>query len=241
MRQGYASDRNLPCGTGERLTVVALLDQVLRAIAVAFLVAGCQLLQAAGVMVVGEGPIVTQTREVTDFSQVEFNGGVKYELTLGQQASLTLTAQQNLLDITTSTVTNGKLTVTTTRPYTGDQGITVSVTAPSLTSIVVNGGVSGDVQAISATAFAIDANGGATLTVFGTCTALTFNGNGGSHVDATNLAATNATVSINGGASATLNVTGSVTGTANGGASLTLVGHPTSVSVNTGGGASVHQ
>ena len=214
---------------------------MLRALAVAFLVGGCQLLQAAGVMVVGEGPLVTQTKDVADFTKVELNGGVRFEVTVGSATSLTLTAQQNLLDITTVTDANGTLSITTTRPYSGDQGITVTITTPSLSAIAVNGGVSGNVQAISGTDFAIDANGGASLTVFGTCTTLTFDGNGGSHVDGTNLAATNATVNINGGASATLNVTGTVTGNANGGASLTLLGHPTNVNVSTGGGASVHQ
>jgi len=214
---------------------------MLRAVAAAFLLSGCSLLQAAGVLVVGEGPVVTQTKEVADFTQIQFNGGVKYEVTVGQPTSVTVAAQQNLLDITTVNSVAGKLTVTTTRPYTSDQGVTVTVTTPSLTSISVNGGTSGDVQAIAATDFKIDANGGATLTVFGSCTALTFDGNGGSHVDATNMAATSAVVSINGGASAVLNVTGNVTGTANGGASLTILGHPATVSVSTGGGASVHQ
>jgi hypothetical protein len=213
---------------------------MVRAVAVAFLLAGCSLLQSAGVMVVGEGPVVTQTKEVADFTKVDLNGGVKFEVTVGQPTSLTLSAQQNLLDITTVTDTNGALSITTTKPYTGNP-VTVTVTTPALTAVSVNGGVSGNVQGIAATDFRIDANGGASLTVSGTCTTLTFDGNGGSHVDATNLPATNATVSINGGASAVISASGQVTGTANGGASLTLVGHPTSVSVNTGGGASVHQ
>lgn len=241
MRQGYASRPNLPFGTAVRCPRSSLLVVMIRVGVVAFMLTGCSLLQAAGVMVVGEGPLVTQTKEVADFTEVQFNGGVKYEVTVGQPTSVTLSAQQNLLDITTVSVIAGKLSVTTTKPYSGDQGVTVRVTTPSLTSISVNGGTSGDVQNIAATTFKIDADGGATLTVFGTCTSLTFDGNGGSHVDATNLPATSASVSINGGASAVLNVTGQVTGTANGGASLTLVGHPSSVSVNTGGGASVHQ
>jgi hypothetical protein len=214
---------------------------MLRVLAVALLVTGCQLLQAAGVMVVGEGPLVTQTKEVADFTKLELNGGVRFEVTIGPATSLALTAQQNLLDITMVTDTNGTLSITTTRPYSGDKGITAVITTPALSVVTVNGGVSGNVQAITGSEFGVDANGGASLTAFGTCTTLTFSGDGGSHVDATNLAATKATVSINGGASATLNVTGSVTGTANGGASLTLVGHPTTVNVNAAGGASVHQ
>jgi hypothetical protein len=213
---------------------------MLRLIAVSFLVAGCSLLQQSGLLLVGDGPLKTESRTVTDFDKVDFNGGVKFQVTVGQPTSVSVSAQQNILEITTTTVQNGTLSVDTTRPYTTSDGVTVTITTPSLSAITVNGGVSGAVQGITGTNFAVDANGGASLTLAGTCTTLTFKGNGGAHVDGANLAATNATVDINGGASATLNVSGAVTGTANGGASLTLQGNPTTVSVNTSGGASVH-
>jgi hypothetical protein len=213
---------------------------MLRAIAVAFLVAGCSLLQQSGLLLVGEGPVKTESRTVTDFDKVDFNGGVTFQITLGQPTSVSVAAQQNILDVTTTTVQARTLSVDTTRPYTTSEGVTVTITTPSLSAINVDGGVSGTVQGITSTDFAVDANGGASLTLAGTCTTLTFSGNGGAHVDGANLAATNATVNINGGASATLDVTGTVTGTANGGASLTLQGSPSTVNVTTNGGASVH-
>lgn len=213
---------------------------MLRIIAISLLVAGCSLLQQSGLLLAGEGPLKTESRTVADFAKLDFNGGVKFQVTIGQPTGVSVSAQQNILDITTTKVQNGTLSVDTTRPYTTSEGVTVTITMPSLTAINVDGGVSGAVQGIASTDFAVDSNGGASLTLAGTCTTLTFTGNGGAHVDGANLGATNATVDINGGASATLNVTGTVTGTANGGASLTLQGNPSTVNVSTNGGASVH-
>jgi hypothetical protein len=214
---------------------------MLRVLAVSLLLAGCSLLQQTGLLLVGEGDVKTETRQLNSFDSVEFNGGVRFELTVGQPASVTVAAQENLLPITVTEVVNGKLTVRTTRPYSTSQGITVTVTTPALTAIVVNGGVAGTVNAIATTDFTVDADGGANLTLTGTCTTLTLSANGGATVDGTGLTTANAAVNVNGGAQATITVSGQVTGSANGGATLNLLGHPGSVNVSTNGGASVHQ
>jgi hypothetical protein len=214
---------------------------MLRVIAASLLLAGCSLLQQTGLLLVGEGDVTTEVRQVNSFDSVEFNGGVRFVLTVGQPTSVTVAAQANLLPITVTQVVKGKLTVRTTRPYSTAQGIIVTVTTPALTAVTVNGGVSGDVNAIATTDFAVDANGGANLTLHGTCATLRLTANGGATVDGTSLTATDASVSVNGGAQATITVSGQVTGSANGGATLNLLGHPTNVNVTASGGASVHQ
>jgi Putative auto-transporter adhesin, head GIN domain len=214
---------------------------MLRVLAVSLLLAGCSVLQQTGLLLVGEGDVTTEARPVNSFDSVEFNGGVRFVLTVGQPTSVTVAAQPNLLPITVTEVVGGKLTVRTTRPYSTSQGITVTVTTPALTAVTVNGGVAGDVNAIATSDFAADANGGANLTLIGTCTTLRLSANGGATVDGTGLAATDAAVNVNGGAQATITVSGRVAGSANGGATLNLLGNPASVNVTTSGGASVHQ
>jgi hypothetical protein len=214
---------------------------MLRVIAVSLLLAGCSLLEQTGLLLVGEGDVKTEARQVNSFDSVEFNGGVRFVLTVGQPTNVTVAAQENLLPITVTQVVKGKLTVRTTRPYSTSQGISVTVTTPTLIAVTVNGGVAGDASAIAATDFAVDANGGANLTLTGTCTTLALTANGGATVDGTGLAAANASVSVNGGAQATITVSGQVTGSANGGATLNLLGNPTNVNVTTNGGAQVHQ
>jgi putative autotransporter adhesin-like protein len=189
--------------------------------------------------VVGSGPVTNETRQVDAFDKVVFNGGIQFELKIGTPQSVVVAAQQNLLAITTTTVASGKLTIETNRIYTTTVPIHVTVTVPTLSAITINGGVSGTATGINATGLSIEANGGASLTISGTATTLQLTCNAGSHVDGTDFIAGNATVDMNAGASATVGVTGTVTGSANAGASLHLLSNPTSVNVTTNAGASV--
>lgn len=214
---------------------------MLRVIAASMLLAGCSLLQQAGLVVVGEGQLKTETRQVVNFTSVELNGGVRFTITVGPPTSVTVVAQENLLPITTTDVVNDKLIVGTTRGYTSSVGIVVTIATPVLASVSVNGGVAGDVNNIATPDLAVDANGGANLTLHGTCTTLTLDVNGGATVDGSGLAAVDAVVDLNGGAQATITVSGRVTGGANAGATLNIQGNPVSVNVSTNGGASVHQ
>src|SRR4051812_17490337 len=61
--------------------------------------------------VVGEGPSVTEQRSTSDFSSIEM--GVPGELyyTAGNQFKIEITAQQNILDIIETVVSNGELKV----------------------------------------------------------------------------------------------------------------------------------
>src|ERR1700751_2415693 len=61
-----------------------------------FLIAGCRI--GGGV---GNGHIVTDTRPVADFSEIEANGGFQIEWRSGPP-SLTITTDQNLLQYITS-------------------------------------------------------------------------------------------------------------------------------------------
>jgi hypothetical protein len=210
---------------------------VSRSAAIGFTLAlmSCSLTNA----LVGSGQVTSETRQVDTFDKVEFYGGVQFELKIGTPQSVIVAAQQNLLAITTTTVTSGKLTVETSQIYTTTVPIHVTVTVPTLSAITINGGVSGTAAGITATDFNIESNGGASMTISGTATTLHLSCNAGSHVDGTSFTATSANVDMNAGASATVGVSGAVTGTANAGASLHLLGNPTSVNVTTNAGASV--
>jgi len=190
-------------------------------------------------MLAGAGPVATETRTVDSFDQVEADGGVRVQLTVGGPTSVQVTAQQNLLPITTTVVANGKLTVRTTQSFSSSSGITVAVSTPTIKSISVNGGAATTAEGVSATDLDIAADGGGVLSIAGTADSLTLRANGGAVVDGSNFVATNASVDLGGGASATVGVTSSATGSAGGGSTLNLLGNPPSVSVTASGGASV--
>lgn len=218
-----------------RLRVAALLTAAATAV-----VAACTG-DLPGGGVVGSGDVVSEVREVPDFSEVEAHGGIRIELVTGDPTSVVVTAQRNLLPITTTTVGGSRLTVETTRGYTTMQGITVKVTMPRVRTIALNGGASASGAGLTAQSLALDLSGGARLTLSGTAGDLDLNASGGAIIDLGELRARNADVDLSGGVLATLRVSSSLTGNASGGVVITLAERPASTDVETSGGAVVNE
>jgi hypothetical protein len=59
--------------------------------------------------VIGEGPLVTQTRAVSNFTGISFETSGNAYITIGPAYKLDITAQQNILDVINTNVVNGVL------------------------------------------------------------------------------------------------------------------------------------
>ncbi|MCC6616105.1 MAG: DUF2807 domain-containing protein [Anaerolineae bacterium] len=78
------------------------------------LMAGCQtFFQTTPNTVRGSGHVVTETRDVSGFSQVQINLGASLQLTHGDSEALTVEADDNLMDIIITEVRGGTLIVRT--------------------------------------------------------------------------------------------------------------------------------
>jgi hypothetical protein len=192
-----------------------------------------------GGVVVGSGEVTSEVRKVSDFSEVEAHGGIRLELVNGATHSVVVTAQPNLLPITTTTVSGSRLTVDTTSGYTTTQGITVKVTTPSLSAIALSGGAIATGDGVTAASLSVDTSGGARLTLSGTADALDVKASGGAILELGSLRVKTATVDVSGGVVATLNASSSLTGNASGGVVIHLATRPGTVNVETSGGAAV--
>lgn len=189
----------------------------------------------------GAGPLKTEVRPVADFTGVEARHGMKLNLVIGTPPKVELTAQENLLSISTTNVANGTLIIDTTRNWSSLDGITVKVTMPTIAALGLVGGATGLANALTATDLSIHTEGGAVLEMSGSVESLDVTSNGGGVLKLGALATRNATVDLEGGVVATLDVTGTVSGSASGGVLLVVRGHPSSVDVSTTGGAVVTQ
>jgi hypothetical protein len=187
----------------------------------------------------GAGAVTSETRPVPEFTEIEVRGGIKLELTMGTPGTVEVTAQQNLLAITTTNVSDRRLTVDTDRSFSSTSGITVKVTIDSITALVLVGGATGSAPHIAAGALNVRAEAGATLTMSGTAESLDLTATGGAVLKLGDFTATNATVTLAGGVQATVVVTHAVKGSATGGAVLTVHGHPPVLDVKTTTGAVV--
>lgn len=211
-----------------RLYAVALVTVVA-------LPAGCSWGSPGG-MVVGSGSVTSETRSVADFTEVEVGGGIQLDLGTGPW-QVVVTAQPNIIDITTTEESGSRLKVGTTSGYMTSQGLVVKVRAPSVTAVELSGGASGSGTAGTSEDLAIEMTGGARATLAGSTGSLHLDASGGALPNLAGLRATNAAVNLSGGVVATLTVSGSLTGSASGGVVLTLTTKPASSNLETSGGA----
>lgn len=207
------------------------------AAAIAVLSSACSWGSSGG-MVVGSGAVTSETRSVAGFTEVQANAGIQLELATGPR-QVVVTAQPNIIDITTTEVSGSRLTVDTTSGYVTPQGLVVKVTAPGLTAIELSGGASASGTAGTSKDLSLTMSGGARATLSGSTSSLDLKASGGAIPDLAGLRATNATVDLSGGVVATVTVSGSLKGSASGGVVLTLTTQPASSQVETSGGAVV--
>jgi hypothetical protein len=189
--------------------------------------------------VVGTGSVIAEAREVDDdFDRVEVGGGIVLDVTVGPETSVELQAQENLLPILRTEVSEGTLHVRNTESYAATEPVRLTVTAPRIVGVSLSGAAVGTVDGLSADAFDVELTGGAELTASGTTAELKLVASGGSSAHLGSLAAETATVELTGGCDAELAATDRVGGEASGGSTLRVDGGA-AVDVDASGGSEV--
>jgi hypothetical protein len=176
---------------------------------------------------------------VPAFTELEVGGGIGVDIVRGSATGVVVTAQPNLLPLTTTTVEGDRLTVVTTKGYTTVHGISVKVTTSELTAIELHGGASASGDDVVAQSLALNLSGGARLDLSGEAKDLDVEASGGAVLQIGGLTVTTARVDLAGGVVATMSVSSSLTGTASGGVVVNLDERPETVDVETSGGAVV--
>jgi hypothetical protein len=226
-----------------RAAIVVSLSLVLPALALPAVLAGCGAglppLQSHLAVVQGQGDPVTETRTTPEFRHVSVGGGLEVVASTGSTTSVTVAAQPNLLPLIRTEVANDQLVVTVKEPgFSTSQPATVTIIAPEIDSMTLSGGARGTLEAIGAN-LAVDVSGGASLDATGRVDTLHLTGSSGAQAHLDHLAAGAAVIDLSGGATADLDVTGSLTGTASGGSTVNLAAKPARIDVKTSGGATV--
>ncbi len=200
------------------------------------LVVGCISVPGSGPAVVGQGPVVTEDRQVEPFTTVETKNGIKLVLSIGATTSVQVSAQQNLVPLVSTTVSNGKLTAQTTQSVVASGPLTVTVVTPSLTALTTSAGAFVEATGITGDSFALVSDTGSNIKITGTTGNLSITAREGTLLQLDGFAATNVDITATNGVTGTINATGTVTGNASNGVILSVTGGAT-VNVATSGGA----
>ncbi len=230
------------------------------AFASALLVTGCVASLVQGIP--GDGNIVKETREVADFHEVEVQSAIQATVTLGETKSVVLEGDQNLLELITTDVTNGRLVVAT-KPSTAirpTKPITVSIVTNKLDNldlqgaarVIVTNKVETDnfkVSAVGATNVGVksliakkvfvESQGASTVVLEGKASSAEVVVTGASKADLAAFEVANLQANVSGASSSNVKATQSVAGDVTGASELTVTGSPTGKSVKTSGASRV--
>ncbi len=187
----------------------------------------------------GTGDVVTEFRDLAPFTRVSVGAGLKVIIGEAAEQEVKVGAQQNLLPAILTEVVDGQLIVTIPSPgVNATQPMSLTLRMTQVESVALSAGSVGYLEHTGA-ALNLDVSGGAEITVIGDTPDLTLTASTGSHAKLGELVAQRAEIMVNDGSSAELNVVTALTGTADGGATVTLTRKPAQLSVATSSGATI--
>lgn len=209
---------------------------------------------------VGSGEVVTETRSVEGFHSIDLRGIGEVRITVDGTESLTVEAEDNLIDQLTSDVRGNTLILGTDRPIRPTEDVIFTVTMQTLEGIEISGSGAVTVSEFSTDGFEVDVSGSGSaavtgiaaddvfagisgsgaITITGDADSLDLSISGSGAFDGERLAVDVGDVEISGSGSATVNASERLDVVVSGSGSVEYLGNP-SVSVNSSGSGSVSQ
>ena len=157
---------------------------------------------AAGCMqhdqVVGSGQRLREKREVAAFTSIKTEGAYEIKVVCQQALSLEVEADDNIMPLIKTDVSNGVLRIKSSRGYSVDHPIVIKIGAPNLEAINTSGAGTVEITGLKSDKFEIDSNGAPTIRVAGETGTLEIDANGAGRIDAHKLRAAKGTVAANG-------------------------------------------
>jgi len=195
-------------------------------------------LLAACSSVTGSGNLVSRQFDLDGFSRIDAGHGAQVEVTRGEPFSVEVEVDDNVASALDVSVSGNTLFIGLNDDSQVNVTFRARVTMPELTGVTVSGGcrLQGE---LAGEDLAVNASGGSRASLTGTAGRVTVDASGGSQALLGDLAAGDVDVSASGGSRIEINSSGRVSGEASGGSSVSVSGSPTSVDVETSGGASV--
>jgi hypothetical protein len=188
----------------------------------------------------GSGTSKTETRNVSGFKEIKANGAIDLDVTFKPEYSLTIEADDNLLEYITTDVNGGTLIIESRdEKINPKRKINVRITMPELVGLEINGASTGSVAGVKTDKLDLSINGASRLKIDGEVRELKVKAVGASSVDAEGLKTENANVDASGASSITVNATGDLSANASGASSVKYVGEPKNLKQNSSGASSV--
>jgi len=198
--------------------------------------------------IVGSGNLITQQKDFRDFSAIEVSSAFQVEISQSSFYSISITADDNIMDYIQVSKTDNTLNVGIQRGSYQSTTLQVEIEMPEIDSLVLSGATIGiikdfssselfvvelsgasrlEMQDINVGDFKVELSGASRLTAEGSGNDLLSIVSGASNLDLSNLPVTNSNLSISGASQATVNLDGTLDATVSGTSTLYYIGEPT--------------
>jgi len=190
----------------------------------------------------GSEEMATEKREFTGFNQLDIGWGFEANVTRGSEFSISITANENVLDSVLVSKSGGKLKVGMKSATYNRLQLRVDITMPELVEVELSGGSDATVSGFGAQEeFRMDLSGGSSIQMDGSADRLQAESSGGSRMHLSNFQVVELEIEMSGGGRATVRVSGRIDGDLSGGSHLYYIGNPTMGNIKKSGGSSVQE
>lgn len=221
----------------------------------AMAVAACDV-TITGFGVRGSGDMASETREVSGFDEVVLRGSGRVMVDVTGAESLTIDAEDNILPLLESKVSNGRLELGARESISPTEEIVYTITASELRGVTISGSgdvrvsefttdsftveVNGsgdvDVSRIEADEVNVDISGSGGVEISGSSNLLEIGISGSGRFDGPDLEAAIGSVRISGSGDAVINVSDTLNATVSGSGNVEYIGSPTLNASTSGSG-----
>jgi hypothetical protein len=177
---------------------------------------------------VEDGPSVTESRSVGEFSAIDLRGAGRLDVLVGQPHSVTVEAGADTLKDLETRVQGDRLVIDARDEsfWLRSGSYRVRVTVPRLDSLVVSGATDASIHGFAGGNTKIVVSGAGDLEASGTVDSLEAVTNGAANLNLGQLAATDARVVVNGAGNAKVQASGRLDATVNGVGNIEYLGSP---------------
>ncbi len=189
------------------------------------LLAGCGDLKR----VKGSGNAKTESRSLTEFMFIQFEGRGKVVVNEGKESTIRLTIDDNLLPLISTDVNHSMLTIRGTSNYSSTLGLVAEVTTPQLWALAISGAGHLIASNINSTNLLLRITGTGKIQAKGTTQRLESKISGSGNIDAEELEARFAEITIIGAGNIRVHVSDELTVKIVGAGNVQYAGNPKSV------------
>jgi hypothetical protein len=201
------------------------------------LAAGCSIENIGGTK--GSGNVKTESRNASGFKEIKAENAVELEITVQKDFSLTVEADDNLLDQVKSEVSGDILKISTKDRINSKNKIKIKISLPELTDLEISGASTANVSGVKTDSLELNASGASRIKIDGEVKSVDAEASGASGIDAENLRTENAKANASGASHVTVSPTGELDAEASGASSVTYTNEPKSIKQNASGASTI--